>query len=218
MVATTSRPRPDAPPDHLVRFDRAERWLHWTNAALFLTLVGTGAALYVGPLSTLVGRRELVKTIHVWCGLALPVPVVLSLASKRVRRDLGRLNRWAPDDWRWLRSFGRDRRVRLGKFNPGQKLNAAFVGGAIFVMLATGSIMRWFSHFSDDWRTGATFVHDWMFLALIVVIVGHITFALRDGDSLRAMVRGWIPARWARRHAPRWLAEERPEAPEAPES
>ena len=34
--------------------------------------------------------------------------------------------------------------VRLGKFNPGQKLNAAFIAGAAIVMLATGSIMKWF--------------------------------------------------------------------------
>jgi len=30
------------------------------------------------------------------------------------------------------------------QFNPGQKLNAAFTGAAIVVMLATGSVMQWF--------------------------------------------------------------------------
>src|SRR2546421_9761220 len=53
-----------APPeqDQLARFDGVERAVHWTNATLFLVLLGTGAALYVGPISTLVGRRELMKT------------------------------------------------------------------------------------------------------------------------------------------------------------
>lgn len=32
----------------------------------------------------------------------------------------------------------------MGKFHPGQKLNAAFTPGAIVVMLTTGSIMHWF--------------------------------------------------------------------------
>ena len=42
----------------LVRFDRAERVLHWVNAALFGVLMATGAVLYVGPLSALVRRRS----------------------------------------------------------------------------------------------------------------------------------------------------------------
>ncbi len=74
-------------------------------------------------------------------------------------------------------------------------------------MLGTGSIMRWFKPFPDYIRTGATFVHDWTFIALFVVIVGHIMFAFSDPDSLRSMVRGWVPEQWARRERPRWWAE-----------
>ncbi len=97
--------------------------------------------------------------------------------------------------------------MQLGKFNPGQKLNAIFIGAAIVLMLGTGSIMRWFEPFPDSIRTGATFVHDWTFITLFVVIVGHIMFALSDVDSLRSMVRGWVPEQWARRERPRWWAE-----------
>src|SRR5471032_590890 len=75
-------------------------------------------------------------------------------------------------------------------------------------MLGTGSIMRWFEPFPDYIRTGATFVHDWTFVTLFVVIVGHIMFAFGDPDSLRSMVRGWVPEQWARRERPRWWAEE----------
>ena len=74
-------------------------------------------------------------------------------------------------------------------------------------MLATGLIMRFPSHFSLSWRTGATFVHDWVFIGLAISITGHILFALNDPLSLRAMVRGWIPRGWARHHAPRWIDE-----------
>jgi len=192
------------------RFDRVERAVHWCNAALFLTLVFTGAALYAGPVSTWVAHRHAVKTIHVYAGLLLPVPLLIGLVipgGRELRRDLGRLNRWSSDDRRW---WSRRRRasVQLGKFNPGQKLNAVFVGAAIVVMLMTGSIMRWPNSFRDSWRTGATFVHDWTFLALVAVIVGHIAFALSDPDSLRSMIRGWVPESWARRERPVWWAEE----------
>lgn len=211
MAATT---RKSDPP--MLRFDRGERLLHWSNAVLFLTLLVTGASLYVPQLSEIVKRRHLVKEIHVYAGVLLPVPLILTLASGRwgraFRADVRRLNRWSADDRRWLRTRGRDRKVRIGKFNAGQKLNAAFVAGAIPVMLATGLIMRFPSDFSLSWRTGSTFVHDWVFLGLAVAITGHILFAVNDPLALRAMVRGWIPRSWARTHAPRWLEEEEAKA------
>ena len=194
--------------------------MHWVNAVLFAALLATAAALYVPSVSALVGRRELVKAVHVYCGLALPVPLLLSALGRwgrRLRADLGRLNRWSRDDMRWLRSLGGDGFAQLGKFNPGQKLNAAFTAGAALVMLATGSIMRWYGPFPLRWRTGATFVHDWVAALLAVAIAGHILVALRDRDALRAMVRGWISTAWARDHAPLWLAEVSAARDELPE-
>ena len=185
MAATTT---PTSEP--ALRFDRVERVVHWTNAVLFFVCLVTAAMLYVGPLSGIVGRRDLVKDVHVWAGVALPVPLVLGWLSPAFRADARRINRWSADDKRWLRTLGRDPYVELGKFNPGQKLNAAFTAGAIVVMLATGYVMRWFEPFPLDWRTGATFVHDWLAAALVITITGHIVFALRDGEGLRAMLRG----------------------------
>jgi formate dehydrogenase subunit gamma len=192
------------------RFDRLERIVHWSNATLFLVLLFTGASLYLPELSTIVAHRHLVKTIHVYSGLLLPLPLLLGLVlpgGRQFRRDVSRINRWTADDRRWWSRKTRSS-VQLGKFNPGQKLNAIFVAAAMVLMLMTGSIMRWFGPFPDSWRTGATFVHDWVFITLLVVIVGHIMFALGDGDSLRSMVRGWVPEAWARRERPRWWAEE----------
>ena len=206
MAATTTPPA-DAPAGRVMRFDGVERALHWVNAALFLALLFTASILYVGPLSAAFGRRELIRQIHVWCGLALPVPLLLAVAGRwgsALRADVRRLNRWDDDDRRWMRSFGRDPFVKLDKFNPGQKLNAAFTVGTMAVMLVTGSVMNWFHYFPVDWRTGATFVHDWLAVIAFVVVVGHIGTALADPDALRGMVRGWVPARWARDRRPRW--------------
>jgi formate dehydrogenase subunit gamma len=196
----------------LLRFDKVERIVHWTNASLFGILMLTGAALYAGPISALVGNREIVRGLHVYSGLLLPIPLLIGIAGKhgaRLRVDLGRLNRWSRDDRRW---FHRRERagVALGKFNPGQKVNAAFIGGAAVVMLATGSIMKWFEPFPIDTRTGATFVHDWFALGIWVAVLGHIMFALRDGDALDSMIGGTVPAAWARKKAPLWYEELRP--------
>ena len=205
-AARRDRPQPEPP---LLRFDRRERALHWVNATLFGTLMLTGAALYAGPVSAIVGNREVVRTIHVYSGLLLPVPLLLAVLGRRgarLRTDLGRLNRWSRDDARWFR---RRRRagVVLGKFNPGQKLNAAFIAGAAIVMLGTGSIMKWFDLFPLDWRTGATFVHDWFAIGIWVAVIGHIMFAVKDGDALDGMIGGTVPAAWARTKAPLWYEE-----------
>jgi formate dehydrogenase subunit gamma len=194
---------------HFPRFDRVERTVHWCNATLFLVLLGTGASLYIPSLSTIVAHRHAIKTVHVYAGLLLPLPLLIGLllpAGRQFRRDVSRINRWTADDRRWWSRRNRAT-AQLGKFNPGQKLNAIFVGAAIVLILMTGSIMRWFEPFPDSWRTGATFVHDWVFITLAVVIVGHIMFALSDFDSLRSMVRGWVPEQWARRERPAWWAE-----------
>src|SRR5205085_8345345 len=123
--------------------------------------------LYYPPLSELVGRRRLVVTVHEWCGLALPVPLLVGLASRALRADLGRLNRFAPYDREWLRAVRRrSYRRPAGKFNAGQKLYAAWLAGAVLVMLGTGVLM-WFTGLAPlAWRTGATFVHDWLAAAL----------------------------------------------------
>lgn len=207
-VASTSRLRPSEPP--IERFDRAERVVHWATATLFVTAMLTGAALYAGPISTLVGRRDLVRTIHVIAGLALPVPLLVGLVGRwgaALRRDLRLLDRWIADDRVWLRRRTRDS-ARLGKFNPGQKLNATFLGAAIVIMIATGSIMNWFDVFPLSWRTGATFVHDWVALGVWLAVGGHVLFAFRDPDALRSMLHGTISARWARTRRPRWYEHE----------
>lgn len=196
--------------DHVVRFDRAERWLHWANAVLFLVLLATGMILYVGSLSALVGRRLLVKDVHVISGLLLPVPLLLAYAGRwrgGLRRDVRRFARWSRDDTRWLSSLGRRGRERMGKFNAGQKVNAIFVAGCIPLMLATGAIMRWFEPFPLDWRTGATFVHDWLALILLALVVGHIGKALSEPMALRAMRAGSVPADHVQHHHPRWWRE-----------
>jgi formate dehydrogenase subunit gamma len=210
-VTATHTPSPEAvATGAVVRFSRAQRWLHWSNATLFLVLLITGMTLYIPALSRLVGRRVLVKDVHVYSGLLLPIPLLAAYAGHwrdAVRRDVRRVARWSLDDRRWLLSLGRRGRQRMGKFNAGQKLNAIFIVGSIPVMLATGGIMRWFDPFPLAWRTGATFVHDWIALALLVVIVGHIGKALAEPVSLRSMAKGTVPARYAQRHHPRWWAE-----------
>jgi formate dehydrogenase subunit gamma len=207
LVPAVRSSEPEPEPE-LVRFDRVERAVHWTTAGLVFVLMATGAALYAGPISVIVGRRELVRLVHVLAGLALPVPFLFGwVRSGRFRRDVANLGRWIPDDRRWLRRRRRGN-VRLGKFNAGQKLNATFLAAAGLVMLGTGIILRWPPLVTLDGRTGATFVHDWFALGIWFAVGGHVFFALRDPEALRSMARGTVSARWARTERPRWYQDE----------
>jgi formate dehydrogenase subunit gamma len=196
----------------ILRFDGVQRAAHWANALLFGILMLTALPLYFPSLSDVVGRRALVANIHVWSGVALPVPVLISLLGPwgaQMRRDLRRINVWTNEEVKWLRSLGRNAPRVVDKFNPGQKLNAIFVGGSIVVMLATGFVLKWFRFFPVSWRTGATFVHDVLAFAIFAVVIGHILFALTHRDSMRSMIKGWVSEAWAARHAPGWLREMR---------
>ncbi|MFD9591880.1 cytochrome b/b6 domain-containing protein [Kitasatospora sp. NPDC059973] len=196
------------PPDLLLRFARAERWVHRTTAALMLVCLATAACLYLPPLAELVGRRRLVVTVHVWCGLALPVPLLLGLAFRAVRADVSRLSRFHPVDWVWLRATRARASYRpAGKFNAGQKLYAQWTLGAMLVILGTGLLM-WLTHLAPTaWRTGATFVHDWLAAAIAVVTAGHVWMAVRDPEARRGMRTGLVDRRWAEREHPLWPAE-----------
>ena len=194
----------------LLRFDKVERVAHWANASLFLLLIATALPLYFVQVERLIGRRHLLVEIHVWTGIALPIPLLISLAGpwgSRLRADLRRCNLWTNEELLWLRSLGRHQLRRAEKFNPGQKLNLIFIGVSIVLMLGTGSIMYWVQYFPLQWRGGATFVHDVFAAAIVAVITGHVVFALTHFDALKSMFTGYIDKRWAERHAPRWLEE-----------
>jgi formate dehydrogenase subunit gamma len=197
-----------AVPGRLLRFTTGERLVHRTIAVLVGVLVVTGALLFIPDLSGVVGNRPLVRLVHEVAGFALPVPLLAALLSRAFRDDAGRLNRFRPSDWRWLRDRNRrSGRIAVGKFNAGQKLNAAFTLGALILMLATGTLMFFSSAFPDVLRTGATFVHDWLALALVVVVTGHVYMAFNDATARLGMRSGYVPEPWARREHGLWAAE-----------
>ncbi|MFI5863940.1 cytochrome b/b6 domain-containing protein [Streptomyces sp. NPDC051546] len=206
--AAQTAPAVPGRPARVGRFSPAVRLVHLATAALTGVCLATAACLYLPPLAELVGRRHLVVTVHEWSGLLIPAPVLLGLGSRAFRGDLGRLNRFGPHDRTWLRAaLRRDRRPAVrpaGKFNAGQKLYASWSAGAALVMLGTGLLM-WFTGLTPlPWRTGATFVHDWLALAMAAAVAGHVMMAVRDPEARRGMRTGSVAADWARREHPLW--------------
>lgn len=189
----------------VLRFDATARWSHRVFGVLIGVCLLTAALLYLPELSGVVGRRDLVRLVHILAGVLLPVPVVLGyVLSARYRSDVRRLGRFTSADWRWLRPSRRRPGDPVGKFNAGQKLNASFTWGAVLVMLATGLMMAFPDPFADTFRTGATFVHDWLALAVAVVAVGHMSKAYADSEARAGMRNGYVSPQWAHIHHNHW--------------
>jgi formate dehydrogenase subunit gamma len=192
----------------LPRFTRGERWLHRAIAIDVGVLMITAAILFFPDLAGLVGNRQIVRPIHEIAGWLLPIPLLLAIGSRAFRSDAGVMNRFRQTDWEWFRS--RDRRsgrLPVDKFNPGQKLNGAFMLGALIVLFVTGVMMFFSTQFPDAIRTGATFVHDWLALAVVVVVLGHIYMAFKDATARLGMRTGEVPEEWAMREHRGWAEE-----------
>lgn len=193
----------------LLRFDSVQRAAHWANATLFFVLIFTAIPLYFGSLFGYVLQRHVIEQIHLWAGLSLAFPIIIASVGPwgaGLRADLRRIKYWTRDEIRWLRRFGTST-LNADKFNPGQKLNAIFVGASIPLMLVTGSMLQWFRFFSVPLRSGATFVHDIFAWIIVIVVAGHILMALTHREALKSIFTGHISRRWAQRHAGRWLNE-----------
>lgn len=192
----------------LNRFSRAERMVHWTLTVLMLVCIATAAVLYNGSIGLLIGHRRLVELLHVGSGFALPVPLLAGLGFAAYRADLSRLNRFHPADWSWLRSRSRrDGSISVGKFNAGQKMNAALTAGSIAVLLGSGLLMFFPNLVRLSWRTGATFVHDWFALGLGLLVCGHIAKAVGDPEARRGMRTGQVSRAWAFQNHRAWVAD-----------
>lgn len=177
------------------RFSRTERVLHWTNAAGFLLLLGTGLVLYLPSLAQLVGRRPLLKDLHAWGGVGWICALVL-VALAGDRRGL-------------LRTARELDRLEPGRLNVGQKVNAILTAAFTILFLVSG-LLLWLGERDTRYRFASTVVlHDGLMYAALVLLVGHLYLAVlhpATRHSLRGMTLGSVREDWARRHYPRWPA------------
>ncbi len=196
---------PQSSDTQIRRFTKAERWIHRIIALDIGLLIVTAAFLYIPDLSARVGNRYIFRISHEILGFALPIPVIIAFCFLAFRLDVKRMNRFTRVDWQWLRS--KDRRtggLAVGKFNAGQKLNAAFQFGAIIIMFVTGAALYFNEFISIDLRTGFTFVHDWLALIVVIMVIGHMYMAQREPYARQGLRTGFVPRDWAMREHRGW--------------
>jgi formate dehydrogenase subunit gamma len=205
---------------YLARFSRTERAVHWIHATAFLVLLGSGLVLYLPTLSEAVGRRPLVKDVHLYTALAWAAALlaVVVLGDRRgLRRTMRELEWLDGDDRRWLRG----KRVPQGRFNAGQKLNAA-VTAAFAVLFAISGVLLWLGERDTTFRFASTItVHDWLTFGALALFVGHLYLAVvhpATRHALRGITVGSVREDWAREHHAKWVETLTPPAAPDPTS
>jgi Cytochrome b subunit of formate dehydrogenase len=198
-----------APERRLARFGRTERAVHWVHAAAFLVLLGSGLCLYLPSLAELVGRRPLLKDIHVYTAVAWIVALTLIVVvgdRRALARTAHEIDRFDADDRAWLRG----RRRPQGRLNAGQKVNAIVTAAFAVLFTVTGTLL-WLGERNTRFRlAGTILVHDWLTYVSLLIFLGHLYLAViypKTRHALNGMTRGWVDADWARRHHSKWVDE-----------
>ncbi len=192
------------------RFSRTERALHWANALGFFVLLGSGLVLYLPSLAIAIGRRPLVKDVHLWSGVAwIAVLVLIAVAGDRrgVMRTARDLDGFDADDARWLT---RRKPAPQGRFNAGQKLNASLTAAFTLLFFVSG-LLLWFGERDTRFRFESTvLLHDGLMYVSLVLLVGHLYLAVlhpATRHALRGITLGTVDEEWAARHHAKWRPE-----------
>ncbi len=199
---------PASRPTYVRRFTPVERLLHWVNALGFFFLLATGLILYLPSLSILVARRQLIQSMHFWAGVGWlgALALVLVVGVRRFIRTAREIESFDNDDLRWLRGG----KAPQGRFNAGQKINAALTA-AFTILFGVSGLLLWFGERDTRLRFASTVIlHDGLMYVSLALLVGHLYLALihpATRHALRGMTIGTVSEEWARRHHGKWQPE-----------
>lgn len=198
------------------RYRDRTRMNHWAVVLLFFCAGLSGLALFhpaLFPLVNLFGGGQWTRTLHPYFGLLMVLGFVFLFFQ------MWRENLWSHRDTEWMRAA--PKLLRTGeeegmppveKYNAGQKLVFWFSAVSLLLLLVTG-FMFWQPWFADSFpilvRRIAVVVHAFAATVLILTIIAHVYAAIWVKGSMRAMTRGTVTERWARRNHPLWAARMR---------
>jgi formate dehydrogenase subunit gamma len=195
-------------PGYVRRFSPVERLLHWVNALGFLFLLATGLILFLPRLSVVVGRRQQIQTLHFWFGVGwlCALAAVVLLGGRRMLATAREIESFDGDDLRWLSG----RPAPQGRFNAGQKINAALTA-AFAILFGVSGVLLWVGERNTRYRFASTVIlHDGLMYVSLALLLGHLYLTLihpATRHSLRGMTLGTVNAEWAQRHHAKWKPE-----------
>jgi formate dehydrogenase subunit gamma len=150
-----------------------------------------------------------VQSVHFWSGvawIAVLAAIVLLGDRRGILRAAREIDRFDHDDLRWLGG----RPAPQGRFNAGQKLNAALTAAFTLLFLVSG-LLLWFGERDTRLRFASTVVlHDGLMYVSLVLLIGHLYLAVihpTTRHALRGITLGTVNEEWAARHHGKWKPE-----------
>ena len=199
--------------DMILRTRFSERLCHWAIVACFFLAATSGLAWFFPTfswLSVFLGSPQMARVLHPFLGIAVFAGLCYMFA-RFVKHNLP-----AETDRLWFRNVGKvvmgdhSARLRIGKYNAGQKVLFWAIMAAIVVLLISGLIM-WRAYFAEFFPIPvlrlAILAHSVAGIGLILLILGHVYLAIWVRGSISGMVTGYVSKAWARQHHDRWAEE-----------
>lgn len=199
--------------DQILRTKFLERLCHWSIVLCFFFAATSGISWFFPTfswMSAFLGTPQMARVLHPFFGIA--VFLGLCYMFKRfVHHNLP-----ARTDAIWFKNVvpvlagDHSRKLRIGKYNAGQKILFWMIMGSIVVLLVSGLVMwrAYFAEFFPIWALRwAILAHSLAGIALILLILGHIYLAIWVRGSITGMVTGYVSRGWARQHHDRWAEE-----------
>jgi len=199
------------PAGEIQRYTFQERLCHWFSAITFVYCLLTGLALYTPHLFWIAAVLGGAPTSRYWHPVAGLIFFGVMLWMHAIwRRDMT----ISGTDKQWLDKVdnyitNRDNLVPpQDRFNAGQKLFYWVMYWGTFLLLISGLVL-WFPEyipFRVAWiRSLAAITHECAALITIGAFIIHLYMGLfLVPGSTMAMVRGRVPAAWARVHHRLW--------------
>jgi formate dehydrogenase subunit gamma len=193
------------------RYAFHERLCHWLSALTYVYCLSTGLAFYTPYLFWIAVALGGGPTSRFWH----PIIGLVFFAAALWMHDIWRRDmEITTTDRRWLDGVknyitNRDDLVPPQyRFNAGQKLFYWVMFYSTILLLVSGLLM-WFPElvpFSYRWiRPAAVILHECAALITIGAFIIHVYMSLfLVPGSLGAMMRGYVPALWAKAHHRLW--------------
>jgi formate dehydrogenase subunit gamma len=197
--------------NYVERFRTSERALHWFVTVAFFTLLLSGLGLYSrlfnGYFSLFGGGRNAIL-FHKIAGVLFFCSSLLMFFNHK--KDM---NSFDEDDFSWIARGGgylsRDKfHFNIGKYNPGQKIFAIFIGVVTVIFGVTGVVIWSQASFPRGLVQISLLLHGLMFVFAVMFVMLHVYLAtIGNPGTLESMLYGQVRKIWARKHHPKWFRE-----------
>lgn len=182
---------------------------HWVMAisCIILAIQGYGFLFHIEDIGAFFDGFNSMKTWHNYLGIAFSVSL-LSTIFIYLKESLT----FDADDIRWIMILGGylSRKVKvppMGKLNTGQKF--FYLAVLVFgIGISVSGFIFWLDSGDKQLVTYAHLIHNVCFVILMIALPVHMYLGtIANPGTLRIMINGTVPFKWAEKKHPKWIAE-----------